>query len=146
MSKLIGGLGFCWMLCSVASVLAQDPFELPYEPPKKDPAPTFLAAPPMQAELPIIQTLPVKKPRVAFNQPTLTQQPLTRRVVNAHVRTPRTPGQESIHNRAVIYAQQRDLRIQQRKWLGQSALRPGHTVQRESWYNGYPASWSVINK
>ncbi|MCA9072563.1 MAG: hypothetical protein KDA84_26750, partial [Planctomycetaceae bacterium] len=53
---------------------------------------------------------------------------------NAHVRQPRTASQESIYQRAVYRAKQRTTRIEQRKWRGESGLRPTGNRNEVPWY------------
>jgi hypothetical protein len=135
MGKLLGGLGLCLVLGTAQQALAQDPFTTPsYEPAGKgETASFFQVQPPKQTEPegPIIHTIPTTRPKPVYNQ-----EPLKSRTQNAYLRTIRTPAQEYIHHRAVFQAQQRNHRMEQRKWQGVSLLRPDNR-RDDSWYYGY---------
>jgi hypothetical protein len=119
MGKLLAGVGFGLVLSSVQPALAQDPFAVQsYE--RSTGSSKFLEVPSDPPE-PIIQSIPLAQRERMYNE-----KPLTSRPKNAHVRTVRTPAQEFIHQRAVFHAQQRTQRMEQRKWRGESLLRPSN--------------------
>lgn len=139
MSKLLGGLGLCFALSAVPSAFAQDPFTVPnYEPAPMDAGPvlTEFPAPVAELEKPIIQATPADKAEPQFNDA-----PLKSRTQNAHVRSARTPAQEYIYKRATFEAQQRTLRMEQRKWRGESLLRPDNHTDHSWWYEYSVPVW-----
>jgi hypothetical protein len=122
MVKLLGGLGLCVAMTAAMPGMAQDPFTPQIqESSRAEAAALFVQAPRGQSEPdgPIIQTMPTGK-----SKPIYDLGPRTSRAENAHVRTTRTPSEEAVYQRAVYLARQRTLRIEQRKWLGESLLRP----------------------
>ena len=125
MGKLLTGLGLCFVLGSLQPALAQDPFSVQ----------TYERSSDSQ---PIISTLPLAQRDRPYNQ-----RPLTSRPKNAQVRSNQTPAQQYIHKKAVFEAQQRTLRMEQRKWRGESLLRPSNPTDRfidyelPVWYTAY---------
>jgi hypothetical protein len=134
MRKLLGGLALGLVVGSMQHALAQDPFGFPNEEPAPvQTGPSFSEFPAPQTEpepeAPIIQTAPMAKAERPYNEA-----PLKSRTQNAYVRAHRTPAQEYIHKRAQHEAQQRTLRMEQRKWRGESLLRPDNEVDHSWWY------------
>lgn len=154
MNKLMGGLALGLALCVAENAFAQDdPFAVPSpESIAEESRSLYLEVPPAQPDepqsQPIIQALPVEQvERVEEPTPRVSQRPLTSgtltsRPQNAHVRQTRTAAQEYIYQRAVYRAKQRTDRIEQRKWRGESVLRPAGTPADLSWYNQtYLPAW-----
>lgn len=143
MNKLIGGLALSLAMCVVDSTFAQeDPFATPsFQPTPEESRSIYLEVPqaqPLESQpQPIIESLPAETQESVTTEnaepsvPRMSQRPvisgsLTSRPKNAHVRQTRTAAQEYIYRRAVYHAKQRTDRIEQRKWRGESALRPSN--------------------
>lgn len=140
MRKLLGGLGLCLALGSVPQVSAQDPFDVPdYDPVPVQSGPAFSEFPAQETapETPIIQPTPIAQ---AKKRP-YNEAPLKSRPQNAYVRSNKTPAQEFIYKRALFEAQQRTARIEQRKWRGESLLRPDNREDHSWWYEYTVPVW-----
>ncbi len=139
MRKLLGGLGLCLALGAVPQTSAQDPFGVPnYPSVPAQTGPTFTEFPAQQTEpeTPIIQTIPMAQAKTKYNEA-----PLKSRPQNAYVRSTKTPAQEFIYKRAVFEAQQRTFRMEQRKWRGESLLRPDNREDNSWWYDYSVPVW-----
>lgn len=132
MGKLISGLGLCLVFCSPGVGFGQDPFFV-----SDDEAPVLIRPSRTAQREPIIQNMPKERTSTGTNRPYTGGS----KKKNTHVRASRTPAEEYIYQRALYRAEQRNKRIEERKWRNASLLRPDNRPEPFTGYMHILPTW-----